>query len=163
LPGELKTPSETHPRQILVKADKKMIAMSPDDRSVYRELQQLFNAKPDLAICIGSELLVFEAKFMMNFNLEQLKRTERIANSWIHLLFQDMGFDSQPVPSVATIGFEDPNRGYRHIYWQKLTEAALEICGENSDPSLTALENAVRYYEDGLGSKRNSKPTSRRR
>lgn len=96
-PVELCTPHLTHPRQIRFKAAG---TLSEHENAVYGAVQGMFNAKPDLVVCIGSQLLVYEAKLTLGFDKLQLRRTQNIAKVWAQLLFRDLGYQSPPEVTI---------------------------------------------------------------
>lgn len=117
----LKNPSETHPNQIRRKAKDKGIFLSPEEEIVYGAVQGLFNAKPDMAICVDDVLLVCEAKYTIDFDKEQMERTEKIANIWANLLYRDLGFEKEPFYAVFKLG---ANRFNPDVAWNKIAEIA---------------------------------------
>jgi hypothetical protein len=135
-PPELRTPHLTHPRQIRLKAGG---ALSESEDSVYGAVQGMFNAKPDLAICVGNRLLVYEAKLTLAFDKEQLTRTRNIAEVWAALLHSDLGFQEPPELSVRTLGLA---KYEPHVSWQDVATIASEIYPE-SDRSRRALMQVV--------------------
>jgi len=52
LPDVLKDPGRTHPKQIRDKADKAGISLTEDEGILFASLQGMFNAKPDLMVCL---------------------------------------------------------------------------------------------------------------
>jgi hypothetical protein len=99
----------------------------------------MFNAKPDLAICLGERLFVFEAKWTLDFDARQMERTRHIAEIWSTLLYKDLGFDAPPSTSVRTLGLQ---RFSPDISWEFVAGIAREIYPEN-DRSRRAFENAI--------------------
>lgn len=57
LPDSIKDPSQTHPKQIRFKLRDMGRLKSVSDQLVYGSLQGMFNAKPDLVVCSGSDLV----------------------------------------------------------------------------------------------------------
>ncbi|MFZ4526631.1 MAG: hypothetical protein ACOYOE_14160 [Chlorobium sp.] len=84
LPDELSNGSKTHPKQIRQKAGN---LFTPEEECVFGAMQGMFNAKPDLVVCINEELLIYEAKFTLDFDLKQMKRTENIGKIWAALFY----------------------------------------------------------------------------
>ncbi len=136
LPEELRTPHLTHPRQILQKGGDILTA---DEKKIYGSLQGMFNAKPDLAICCGQELFVYEAKWTLGFDSEQLRRTENIAAIWAKLLYRDLGFSAEPVVKVKKLGLE---KFKPDVSWEALYVIACDVYPE-SDRSRQALTQAI--------------------
>ena len=63
-------------------------------------------------------LLIYEAKYTLRFDRAQLQRTKYIGQIWSELLFRDLGFSTQPVADVRTLGLErfSPNASREHVY-----------------------------------------------
>ena len=118
LPDAIQDSRQTHPKQIKYKLDELGLLTSRADRNVYGALQGMFNAKPDLAICTGKKLLIYEAKYTCGFDDTQLQRTRNIGNVWAKLLYKDLGFDQQPEVEVYKLGMEDfqPDVSWENIY-----------------------------------------------
>jgi hypothetical protein len=135
-PAELRTPHLTHPRQIRLKAEG---ALGKSEDRVYGAVQGMFNAKPDLAICVGNRLLVYEAKLTLAFDQEQLLRTRNIAEVWADLLYRDLGFQARPEVAVLTLGLAKYNP---HVSWEDVAIIADEVYPE-SDRSRWALSQVV--------------------
>lgn len=135
-PAALRTPHLTHPRQIRFKADG---SLSDCENTVYGAVQGMFNAKPDLVICVGNQLLVYEAKLTLDFDQEQLRRTRNIAEVWAQLLYRDLGFSSPPEVAVLTLGLARYNPD---VTWEYVKQIADEIYPE-ADRSRRALSQAV--------------------
>jgi len=135
LDGELKDPSRTHPSQIALKAKKNGYNLTKDDEHVYKCLQAYFNAKPDLAIILDNQIVIYEAKLTMPFNPIQMERTKKIAAIWSKLLFEDLGFDTEPDYKVKTLGLQINNPD---ISWERIRSIAAEVLNEN-DKSLFTL------------------------
>jgi hypothetical protein len=136
VPEELCTPHLTHPGQILKKgAD----SLTDPEHRVYGALQGMFNAKPDLAICLGDQLVLFEAKLTLGFDTKQLDRTKAIAEVWSKLLDHDLGFTTPPEIEVRKLGLArfDPD-----VSWEAVSEIAQEIYPEH-DRSRRAFVNAI--------------------
>ena len=122
LPWELCDGSETHPRQIREKARG---ALLPEEERVYGALQGMFNAKPDLAICVGdNDLFVYEAKLTLNFDARQAARTKRIGEVWTRLLFEDLGFPRQPNVTVLKLGL---SRYAPDVSWEQIATLAATV------------------------------------
>ena len=138
LPEHLRDRTKTHPKQIKHKAGSQL---SPKEERVYGSLQAMFNAKPDLAICLESQLLVYEAKFTLDFDLAQLPRTTNIAEVWANLLYADLGFSAIPSVDVMKLGLSkvSPDISWEYIY--KITESIYP----EGDRTRTALYNAARF------------------
>ncbi len=118
LPEGLNNSSMTHPKQIRQKAGN---VLSRDEGRVYGALQGMFNAKPDLAICIDDDLLIYEAKLTLDFDREQMERTKNIAKVWAKLLFKDLGFVSPPNVQVLKLGLAK----YKpDVSWQEIADIA---------------------------------------
>ncbi|MGB0431979.1 MAG: hypothetical protein ACPGLV_16005 [Bacteroidia bacterium] len=139
LQAPLNEPWNTHPKQIHRKAEKESITLMGGNDAFYKEIQSIFNAKPDLCICIGNYLLVYEAKFTEGFKEEQMKRTKRIAAVWQKTLYKDLGFDSEPKALVLKLGGQ---RFKPHVNWQQVLELSKGVYSEN-DRSRQAFESAV--------------------
>jgi hypothetical protein len=128
-PFELRTPRETHPRQIAYKLKEIGALRMPGDGKVYGALQGMFNAKPDLVICVDNTMYIYEAKYHMPFDELQLERTKKIGQVWAELLHRDLGFDSKPKVEVRMLGLkkDKPQEGvsrYRFISWEKVLKIA---------------------------------------
>lgn len=108
-PEELRQPWKTHPKQIAYKLKEAGKLEKPGDRQVYGSLQAIFNAKPDLVICVDDTLYIFEAKYTMPFDEKQLERTENIGKVWAELLYADLGFESRPEVVVLKLGLDENN------------------------------------------------------
>jgi hypothetical protein len=135
-PVELRTPHLTHPRQIRYKAAG---SFSEGENIVYGAVQGMFNAKPDLVICVGSQLIVYEAKLTLGFDEEQLKRTRNIAEVWAHLLYRDLGYQNPPDVIVRKLGLEK----YKpDVSWKSVTRIAESVYPEG-DRSRRALSQAA--------------------
>ncbi|MBN1782729.1 hypothetical protein JW948_16455 [bacterium] len=143
LSENLKDPKETHPKQIKYKLQEAGQLKSEGDRSVYGNLQAVFNAKPDLAICYNDNLIVFEAKFQSHFSEEQLKRTRQIAQIWAELLYKDLGFDVQPNIVVRTLGLSGSIKDL-DMSWEKVYEIARQYWGDE-DFSVRVFERALNF------------------
>lgn len=127
LPDWARDPNQTHPKQIkhkLQEAGKLRV----DDKTVYGSLQAVFNAKPDLAICTGNTLLIYEAKYTLAFDQTQLERTEQIGAIWSELLFRDLGFDTPPRVVVRKLGLQRYNPD---VSWEQVHKIALAHWGES--------------------------------
>jgi hypothetical protein len=136
LPSDLRTPSLTHPREIRLKGGHRL---TPADLRVYGAIQGMFNAKPDLAVCVSSELIVYEAKFTLGFDAVQLARTRNIADIWANLLYGDLGFTKAPEVCVRTLGLA---KYHPDVSWEEVAEIAESVYPE-ADRTRRALRNAV--------------------
>lgn len=137
-PRELCTPHLTHPKQIRFKAAG---ALTESENKVYGAVQGMFNAKPDLVVCIGTHLLVYEVKLTLDFDQEQLKRTRNISEVWAQLLYRDLGFQSPPEVTILTLGLA---RYKPDMSWERVKQIADEIYPE-SDRSRRALTQVIAF------------------
>lgn len=78
LPDAIKDPKSTHPKQIRFKLKDVCGELPESDNAVYGAVQGMFNAKPDLAVCSGGDLYIYEAKYTLGFDRDQLQRTANI-------------------------------------------------------------------------------------
>lgn len=140
LPDAIRDPSRTHPKQIRFKLRDELEALKASDNAVYGAIQGMFNAKPDLAICDGGDLYVYEAKYTLGFDRAQLRRTECIGQVWSELLFGDLGFSTQPKVVVRTLGLE---RFSPSVSWERVHDLAVQQWGED-DFSTRVLGKALR-------------------
>ncbi len=138
LPEHLRDRTKTHPKQIKHKAGSQLC---PEEQRVYGSLQAMFNAKPDLAICLETQLLVYEAKLTLDFDLAQLSRTINIAEVWANLLHSDLGFSSVPSVAVLKLGL---SKFSPDISWEFICKIAKTIYPEG-DRTGTVLCNAVKF------------------
>jgi len=138
LPSPLNDASKTHPKQIKQKGNN---VLSFEENKVYGSIQGMFNAKPDLMICCGNNIWVYEAKFTLDFDKIQLKKTENIANVWASLLYNDIGFTGIPDVHLQTLGFEKFNPD---ISWEYIAGIAANVY-PRSDNTRIALENALQF------------------
>jgi len=144
LPDAIKNPGRTHPKQIRFKLKDEWGELPESDDAVYGAVQGMFNAKPDLAICDGDTLYVYEAKFTEKFDLDQIHRTGMIAAVWSALLYTDLGFNSPPRISLRALGLEDKMPpAVRHeveqfVTWGSIPEIAESVWAA-SDFSLQVL------------------------
>jgi hypothetical protein len=139
LPTVLNDPTKTHPKQIHAKADKENIELSQSESVLYGCFQGMFNAKPDLVVCYNDNLLIYEAKFTMKFDKEQLSRTEKIGEIWQRLLYEDLEFDAMPKTQVLTLGLDK----YKpDVSWTNILSIALNYL-KDGDPSLDAFRYAA--------------------
>lgn len=138
LPSDLRSPHETHPRQIRMKGGDRL---SKGEKNVYGAIQGMFNAKPDLAICVGGALIVYEAKLTLGFDQVQLVRTQHIAEVWSQLLHEDLDFGAEPAVVIRTLGLsaQTPN-----ISWEDILKIAEQTYPEH-DRTRLALAQAVAY------------------
>jgi hypothetical protein len=116
------------------------VALQEGDAVVYGSLQAMFNAKPDLLICEGNNLFVFEAKFKLGFDAAQLGRTDQIAEVWRELLYEDLGFEQQPDNKRKTIGLAKYGPD---ISWERIHELAMKWLGPE-DFSTRVLSKVLR-------------------
>lgn len=121
LPIEFRDCMKTNPKQLYYKLREAGLLKSKADTIVYGSLQAMFNAKPDLVICTGSELFVYEAKLSLDFDQEQLERTRKIAEVWSEVLYPDLGFDRPPQVNIRKLGLDRYNPD---ISWEKVYEMA---------------------------------------
>lgn len=138
LPSPFNDASKTHPKQIKHQAEDEL---STDEKKVYGAIQGMFNAKPDLVICWGDNLWIYEAKFTLDFDRTQLKRTENIGNVWSSLLYNDLGFNRIPKVRVLTLGFQKYNPD---VSWEHIAGIAEKVYPK-SDNTRIALENALHF------------------
>lgn len=139
LPDFIKDPKQTHPKQIHFKLENMGRLNSKGDKVVYGCLQGMFNAKPDLVVCTGSDLFVYEAKYMSTFEREQMERTEQIGEVWAKLLYKDLGFELEPTVLVRTLGLAKTSPD---ISWERVYRIAENYWGKD-DFSLRALSRAL--------------------
>lgn len=139
---QLTNPKTNHPRQLLQKAREMNYPLSSSEKRVYGCLQAYFNAKPDLAISIDTEILVYEAKLTMPFDEEQLNRTRNIADIWSSVLYKELGFTSQPKTSVLTIGLQKHNPD---ISWERILDIASLVLDDN-DKSIISIRAFLQYH-----------------
>ena len=128
LPDVVKNPNRTHPKQIRHKLKSELGQLSESDNSVYGAVQAMFNAKPDLAICTGGDLYIYEAKYTLDFDRDQLQRTKEIGEVWSQLLFRDLGFATTPIVQVKTLGLEKFNPD---MSWERVWKLAEQRWGED--------------------------------
>lgn len=116
----LRNIKKTSPHRI----DRKKIDSHEENNEIYMAIQAVFHSKPDLAITIDNNLLVFEAKFTQSFDKKQFKRTENIANIWTEILYQDFGFAEKPACLVFKLGAEKNRRqgDTKYITWEDIFE-----------------------------------------
>lgn len=143
LNSELNNPSKTHPRQIIQKAKKINYIFSKNENQIYGSLQSYFNAKPDLAIIIDNDIIVYEAKLSLDFDHRQLNRTEKIVQIWSKLLYRDLGFSPTPNYSVKKLGL---GKYSPDISWEQIRRIASKVL-TNEDKSLIALDSILKYYK----------------
>lgn len=101
----------------------------------------MFNAKPDLSIAVGNQLIVFEAKLTEPFQEEQMKRTRNITQVWAELLYNDLGYISKPVYTVLRLGSR--NVGV-DLSWEEICEIARIFLPEY-DRTRKCLEYAIEF------------------
>lgn len=145
LPDELWDGRKTHPKRMLLNGD---ALLSPAEKSVYGLMQSMFNAKPDLAICAGGRLFVYEAKLTQKIDNKQLDLTDEIWRVWQKVLYPDLGLD--PAKScdserkVIKLGL---SASKPDISWEKVAEIARETYPPD-DRSRIALENVAKLSAD---------------
>lgn len=140
IPDELKDPWRTHPKDLGGKFLKRHGSyLKKDDRQLYGLIQAYFGAKPDLAVCLENEIVVYEAKFTESFNEHQIRRAALIAEVWAELLYCDLGYQSPPDVTVKRLGLEKYSP---EISWEKVAVVAHEILGAE-DKTSKALKLAV--------------------
>lgn len=139
LDSELNIPSKTHPRQIRQKAKEINYNFNSNENQVYGCLQAYFNAKPDLAIILDDEIVVYEAKLFLDFDKNQLERTNKIAEIWSKLLFKDLNYLKTPKYSVKKLGFEKFNPD---ISWEKIRDISSKVL-PIEDKSLITLNSIL--------------------
>jgi len=144
LPVDLCTPHLTHPRQIREKGAK---CLTKDEMRVYGSVQGMFNAKPDLVVCVGHKLFVYEAKLTLGFDNEQFMRTKHIAEIWAKLLHHDLGFECMPAVQVRTLGLA---KCKPDISWEFVKQTAEKVYPAD-DRSRCALAQAVALGEANYG------------
>lgn len=132
------TPSATHPCQIRHKAAGKL---TPEDEVVYGAVQAMFNAKPDLAICFDSKLVVYEAKLTTPFDNMQMERTKKIAEVWAQLLHEDLGFNGVPSVEVRKLGRKGTTAD---TTWEEVCKIAGDVYSVPSDRTRQALGSVLR-------------------
>lgn len=147
LPQVLKDPEETHPKQIRYKASAIGIDLTADEDNLFGAIQGMFNAKPDLAITTQDTIFVYEAKFTESFDSDQLDRTNKIAEVWARLLYDDLGFAMQPKHVMATIG---PSKLNPTITWEWLFDLVKETYPID-DRTYIAVSNAVSLLSSKFG------------
>lgn len=137
LPEDLRDPLRTHPREIRLKGTDRL---TPVDSRIYGAVQGMFNAKPDMTICVESHLFVYEVKFTLGFDDVQLARTRNIADIWANLLYRDLGFKDVPEVSVRKLGLA---KYQPDISWEEVAALAAKVY-PSGDRTRQALRNAVR-------------------
>lgn len=146
LPQVLRDPSQTHPKQIRQKAASEGVDLTKEEGVLYGAVQAMFNAKPDLAITTQDQIVAYEAKYTEPFNLEQIRRTEKIAQVWSRLLSEDLGFAREPRVIVSKIG---PSKFVPEISWEWLFDLAQKTY-ISDDRTYIAMSNAVRFLSERL-------------
>jgi len=141
LPEELREPTRTHPRQIFRKA-KAAGQLDEGELKVYRAIQGMFSAKPDLVICAENQLRVYEAKFTLEFSEPQLDLTRKVAEVWAEHLYADLGFTARPEFEVCKLGLAryDPD-----VTWEQLSAVADQVYPED-DRTRAALRFAIERW-----------------
>lgn len=140
LPSDLRSPDQTHPRQIRMKAQGRLSAA---EQKVYGAIQGMFNAKPDLVICAGDSLIAYEAKLTLGFSQEQLQRTRNIAEVWATLLYEDLDFKAKPRVEIRTLGL---SRFNPTVSWEDVLLIAEQTYAEH-DRTRRAIAHAVKHQE----------------
>ena len=141
LPTILNNINKTHPKQIRAKAKQNQILLTEDESILYSCFQGMFNAKPDLVVCYNNNLLIYEAKYTLNFDQKQIDRTRKIGEVWKQLLYEDLDFDTMPDVKLFKLGLEKYNP---HISWQDVLKIGNKYLKEG-DLSLEAFNNAVKF------------------
>lgn len=110
------------------------------------EPRQLLCVKPDIAIVLADLLIVIEAKFVLDFDDEQLKRTKSLVAVWRDLETPMAALGLAPTADafVLELGCKSRNP---HIDWQTLADLAKESFG-TGDPSVAALKYAQELLRD---------------
>ena len=134
LPEELSDGSKTHPNQIRKKAGD---LLTPGESRVYGAMQGMFNAKPDLAVCLEDEVILYEAKLTLDFDAQQLKRTRNIGEVWANLLYADLGYKKPPNLRVLKLGLA---KFSPDVSWEEVSKIADATYGE---PDRTRLALAI--------------------
>jgi len=135
LPEELSNGSKTHPKQIRQKAGN---LLTREEEQVFGAMQGMFNAKPDLVVCIDEGLLIYEAKFTLDFDLEQIQRTENIGKIWAALFYADLGYTKPPKVTVLKLGLA---KFSPDISWEDVARISANIYADN-DRTRIAIENS---------------------
>ena len=136
LPSELNNPKLTHPKQIKYKG-KKIFTLH--EMKVYGSLQGMFNAKPDLLICLPDEMLIYEAKYTLDFDQDQIRRTNNIAEIWSNIIYSDLGYNSPPPYKILKLGLDK----YKpDISWEKVKEIVSHIYNKN-DYTLKTINSLI--------------------
>jgi hypothetical protein len=144
LPSILRDPTETHPKQIRLKAREKGFQLTSDEAKVFGTIQGMFNAKPDLAITIDKYLIVVEAKFTEKFNDNQMGRTRKIAEVWSDLLYESLGFSSTPAYCVIKLG---ASRHNPDISWSEVFSLVPHFY-DPTDRSFIAFDGARKLLKN---------------
>jgi len=139
LPPILRDVTETHPKQIRLKAKQVGVQLTSDEWKVYGAIQGMFNAKPDLAITVDRVLVVIEAKFTEAFDDTQMTRTQNIAQIWTSTFFRKyLGFSSAPSYCVIKLGASKHNPD---ISWAQIFSIVPNFY-DTIDRSFVAFEGA---------------------
>jgi len=139
LPDELNNPSHTHPKQIKQKAIENGFQLMENEMLVYGVMQEMFNAKPDLAIAYDDTLYSIEVKFTESFDVEQFNRTKRITDVWISLLHEEFGFQNIPKCRLIKIGARKFNPD---VTWSQIFEIAKSTYEEKNRTYIAIAEGA---------------------
>jgi hypothetical protein len=127
LPEVFRDPEKTHPKQIHSKLKKAGLIRFEGDQNVYITLQAMFNAKPDLVVCVDDKLFIYEAKYKSLFDEEQMARTSSIGHLWASLLYKDLGFTNVPEVVLRKLGLAS---SCPDVSWQDVYEMAKKVLGE---------------------------------
>jgi len=139
LPHSLNDSNLTHPGQIRKKAKTSLLELTDSENKVYASLQAMFNAKPDLAVCLPDKIIIYEAKFTLGFDVEQIARTKNIGQIWSQLLYKDLGYEHPVNIEIKKLGLAKFNPD---IPWTKILEIAQNIY-PTSDKSLLTFTHAL--------------------
>ncbi len=111
----------------------------------------MFNAKPDLVICVDNTLYIYETKYTMPFDEAQLERTRLIGKVWTKLLYKDLGFEVEPDLEVRKLGLSKSGKladKYKpDISWKKVYEIAKDYWQED-DYSMKVLHAAAKLCQN---------------
>lgn len=133
--------NRTYPSFIKLVAKKNGIQLSKDELKLYGAVQGMFKAKPDLVICYSNNLLIYEAKYTLDFDTAQLKRTAKIGEVWSKLLYHDLGFTDIPKIKVLKLGLKKYNP---HVSWTDIFDIAQRYLIQG-DISLRAIEYGANW------------------
>lgn len=118
----------------------------------------LLSAKPDLAIAFPNLLLVFEAKFTMGFDGEQLARTNDVVSLWKdptvtcsgHPLWSDLGLSGGADTPSAVLKLGSSTRR-PHLSWQHILNVMNDKGFPKNDRTYVAFKTAIALLETGKG------------